>query len=315
MLAVIHMIGLKWAESRPVADGLSLEGYWMKYLVRLIWAAALGTVLASFRSAYRKSPKLQTPVTWIAVAVILFLLYCIDCYDVSWYLRSVMGAAWPVLVYPLAKGILGRVDMENKKRVLCAEIVYYLVITALIWLVDDKLLMWEHYRREPLRMIYLIVTAAAALWLAKREYKRVNVLLPAIVLFALFRQQPRVGEILESLSNPFSSVSGSRWEVNWLGYRLQLCKQGWSGDFSLMGDHAAYISADCPLVWLNASFGFLAFALCVRTVLALAANVFLITTSDVGILMMGNAYDIIPLMFFLTAGAETGTRGEKVTAR
>lgn len=118
-----------------------------------------------------------------------------------------------------------------------------------------------------------------------------------------------------------------------------------------MGDHAAYISADCPLVWLNASFGFLAvvlvliltvcifwgmyqlikmkrengqesgelailtFALCIRTVLALAANVFLITTSDVGILMMGNAYDIIPLMFFLTAGAETGTRGEKVTAR
>ncbi|MBQ8231375.1 MAG: hypothetical protein IJZ34_05555 [Lachnospiraceae bacterium] len=177
------------------------------------------------------------------------------------------------------------------------------------------------------------------------------IVLPVIVLLSLFWQQPRVGEILESLSNPFSSVSGNKWEVNWLGYRLQLLGQGWTGDFSLMGDHAAYLSADCPLVWLNTSFGFpavllvlllavcifrgmyqlvkrkrengqeygelaiLAFALCVRTVLALAANVFLITTSDVGIFMMGNAYDIIPLMFFLIAGAETGTRGEKVTAR
>ena len=81
MLAVIHMIGLKWAESRPVADGLSLEGYWLKYLVRLIWAAVLGTVLAALRSIYRKSSKLQSPVTWIAVTVILFFLYCMDRYE------------------------------------------------------------------------------------------------------------------------------------------------------------------------------------------------------------------------------------------
>ena len=361
LLALLYVLILKLAEDQLPNDLSNLYGRWLKVLVQLGWTATIGVILILVRDFYRKGGEMRKKITVIAGPAIVLLLLCIYPYTMKWYLHKVLVVVWPLLVYTLAGKIYSRFNPYIYKKVLVWDTVYYFGITVTILIMENFLVIVDIYKRDPIRMIYLLVTGISALWLVKQERRRAcagplstpgadvwkyvskaaNVLLSAASAIVLFRQQPRVEEILKSFSRPLSNTTGERWQINWLGYRLALAVQGWKGDFSMMKEtFAARIPADCPLAWIHTEYGIaaalivlvllagifygmyrlvrmrreerlpagelmiLCFALLFRSVLALAANLFLITSSDVCILMMGNSYDAIPLLFVLFSGTE-----------
>lgn len=162
-----------------------------------------------------------------------------------------------------------------------------------------------------------------------------SLLFPAVSFLLVFSQNSRVKEIISSLANPVASVDGNVSGTNWLGYRMALLSGGFRGDFSLMEKPFAGRVASCPLVWIKYVKGaavcffvvaleaFLLYALVslakkrrcergtkplplvlvaallIRSALGLFADMFLITSTDVGVLLLRNPGDILIILYFV----------------
>ncbi len=171
--------------------------------------------------------------------------------------------------------------------------------------------------------------------------------IPAVITIGLLLCNERVIYILRSLKNPITAIQGAREEVNWLGNRLALAAGAWHGDFSLLDEVLAVKIADgCPLLWADYVQGhvmavlllilsavllgsllwvinwlqaggkqpFLRLttaALLLHSGIGLMAELFVFSTTDVGILLLRNPGDVILVIYVVMSAIEFGLLNPK----
>lgn len=168
-----------------------------------------------------------------------------------------------------------------------------------------------------------------------RWKKGIPVMAVLASFFVIFYQHPRVSEILSGLSNPIQSVEGGIYDINWFGYRIALLFRGWAEDLSMMKyEHAMFTIEQCPLLCIKYAGGMMTVvfvlvleslllyclilefrkdgetedrtlrkvllaALVIHSILGLFAELFLITSTDVGLLLLRNPGDVIIILYLL----------------
>lgn len=153
----------------------------------------------------------------------------------------------------------------------------------------------------------------------------------ALSFVAIFWKHERMSNIISSLINPISSAPIDNLHTdNWIGYRMSLAWNAWFGDMSLFLDDTFYFNVDnCSLFWIKYQKGWLPFivaflagilllyfvarisrssnirknsfaqillvsifSLCA---LGYLAELFLITSTDIGALLLRNPGEILLL--------------------
>ena len=153
----------------------------------------------------------------------------------------------------------------------------------------------------------------------------------ALSFLAIFWKHERISNIISSLINPISFVPIDNLHTdNWIGYRMSLAWNAWFGDMSLFLDDTFYFNVDnCSLFWIKYQKGWLPFivaflagilllyfvarisrssnirknsfaqillvfifSLCA---LGYLAELFLITSTDIGALLLRNPGEILLL--------------------
>lgn len=163
----------------------------------------------------------------------------------------------------------------------------------------------------------------------------VSWIFPLAGFVAVFWNHERLLEIFSGFKNPVSAVySDNPLNVNWIGYRVTLFWDAWAGDFSFIEDN--WISMNLyasPLFWIKYMKGWDAFfivlvlelfllycivsivlrrnagenpfvkvlltTVIVRSILGLFADLFVITTPDIGILLLRNPADILLILYLV----------------
>lgn len=217
------------------------------------------------------------------------------------------------------------------------EIIYMLVIGVLSWLVTTQNQADFNYYKKSM----------------------IDGILPVMSCVFVFWNHDRILQIIGSLRNPVTSVASDMLtETNWVGYRISLFSDAWLGNLSFLKND--WISEDiygCPLFWVKYQKGWLpalimlimeiTLLICIvmliknkgagkkdfikvllisvllHTILGLFADLFLITSTDIGMLMLRNPADIL-LVLYLVFGehqipvllreerkAETGGSGDE----
>lgn len=191
------------------------------------------------------------------------------------------------------------------------EMVYLLIVAVAAW--------------EMVKTREKVFPFKTVSFMAGWDERKIEKIAPVLVLIVLFIGHQRIYEILSSLTG--SEVSGVG--ANWLKYRFALLSTAWHGDFSIMEElYVAWLSCDCPLFWIHYLKGpvntivilalealllyclfmlakqqketlpqVLLTALIILAVLGLPAELFLIATPNVGLLLLRNPGDVIVVLY------------------
>lgn len=243
-----------------------VEDYWLTYSREIVWMTGIGILLALAGRAQERGRK-GAFLFWLIFAVLSgFLLPVFMKTTVFWKWKKLLLSLWPFLVFVLAKGIKERVD--TLQRSVFGVVCYYAAAFIGIWIIEEKLVWSEFYRRNPLELLYLFVTAVISWSLIggrtialsdKNVYfpgnredekwrKLLTVIAPVILFIVMFARHRRIYDILISLQR----ANVSSVETNWLKYRFALLFRGWNGDFTLLEEpFAGRIPCDCPVFWVN----------------------------------------------------------------
>lgn len=150
-----------------------------------------------------------------------------------------------------------------------------------------------------------------------------------------FWNHERILDIMSSLINPISSVPIDNLHTdNWIGYRMSLAWNAWFGDMSPFLDDTFYFNVNkCSLFWIKYQKGWLpaliilimeiTLLVCIvmliknkgagkkalvkillasvllYTILGFLADIFLITSTDIGMLILRNPGDILLVFYFV----------------
>lgn len=193
------------------------------------------------------------------------------------------------------------------------EIIYMLVIGILSWIVtvQDQTDFNEH------------------------KISLIDSILPVLSCVFLFWDHDRILQIIGSLRNPVTSVATDNLvEINWIGYRISLFSDVWLGNLSFLKN--GWISEsiyECPLFWIKYQNGWLPALIVIimeltllycivmivkikgagkkplvkilmasvllYTVLGILADMFLITSADIGMPLLRNPADILLVLYLV----------------
>lgn len=173
--------------------------------------------------------------------------------------------------------------------------------------------------------------------LNKHKYSLIDGILPVMSCVFLFWNHDRILQIIGSLRTPFTSVATDNLvETNWIGYRFSLFSDAWFGNLSFLKmDWILEKLYRCPLFWIKYQKGWipaliviimeftllycivmlvknkdagknplvkiLLVSVLLYTVLGILADMFLITSADIGMPILRNPADIL-LIFYLVFG-------------
>lgn len=169
-----------------------------------------------------------------------------------------------------------------------------------------------------------------------QEWKTaVSWIFPLAGFAAVFWNHERLLQIFSGLTNPVTAIyADNPLKVNWIGYRLTLFLDAWAGDFSFIEDN--WISMNLyssPLFWIRYMKGWGAFfivlalelfllycivsiilrrnagenplvrilltTVIIRSLLGLFVDLFVITTPDIGMLLLRNPADILLILYLV----------------
>lgn len=220
------------------------------------------------------------------------------------YYVALVGSIW-IIEYKMAGTEFSRREP--------LEIIYLLGTGIIAWTIVEK-----HHRKS------------AAEWKTMASW-----IFPLAGFVAVFWNHERLLEIFSGFKNPVSAVySDNPLNVNWIGYRITLFLDAWAGDFSFIEDN--WISMNLyasPLFWIKYMKGWDAFfivlvlelfllycivsivlrrnagenpfvkvlltTVIVRSILGLFADLFVITTPDIGMLLLRNPADILLILYLV----------------
>lgn len=323
---------------------------WQTYGINLAAMTGIGmSMTGALRSRERKKQTIFFILTALMV-VVYGVVMGVMSYNIAYRMRNLSVALWPFVTF--AAACQARQWMKKyKKNDLWGACGYFLAVLVLVWFLDTKMVQWETWGSEPMGILYLLGMGAVSWKMTETGQKSpgsnkaawtVLILLGLVFLFALLTND-RVIEILGSLKNPVTSVTGSRDEINWLGYRGAAFMGIWTGDLSVMEEFfVSRLSRNCPLVWIGYVKGpgvmllvlaleagllycvislakeearkdswqklpkILAAALICRAVLGLLADLFLIISPEMGVLLLKNSADVIMILYLIAQPSERG---------
>ena len=220
------------------------------------------------------------------------------------YYMALVGSIW-IIEYKMAG-----TEFSRREPV---EMIYLFVTGMIAWRIVEK-----HHRKF------------AAEWKTM-----VSWIFPLAGLVAVFWNHERLLEIFSGLTNPVSAVyADNPRNVNWIGYRVTLFLDAWAGDFSFIEENWITMNLySSPLFWIRYMKGWgpflivlvlelfllycivsvvlrrnagenpfvkvLLITVIVRSILGLLADLFVITTPDIGILLLRNPADILLILYLV----------------
>lgn len=328
---------------------------WQAYVIRLAVMTGTGILLtAALRSEDRKKQLFFFILTALMVAAYGMVMSYMS-YNISYRMQNLCVSLWPFVTYAAASQARQWMKKRYGKDDLRGIWGYVPAVLVLVWFLETKMVSWGTSGRQPMEMLYLLGMGAVSWKMTETDQRQPGsgkttwaVLILCVAAFlASLLAGGRTMEILESLKNPVTSVTGSRAEINWLGYRAAVFLGAWRGDLSMMEEiYVSRLSRSCPLAWINytkgpaamalvlalelgllycvvslakqeagknpgqALPGILAAALIGRTVLGLAADLFLITWSNMGVLLLNNPGDVIIILYLIAWPWEGGREGD-----
>ena len=287
--------------------------------------------------------KIYVGTLFISECILYCLLRTWLGYDLGYTVKGLCLTLWPVFTYLLAVRLLGLKRKSKPLPYIVEVVLYYIIFTVGIWLIQYKLVMSEFFRRNPVEMIYMLVIGILS-WIAavqgqsdlnKHKYSLINGILPVMSCVLLFWDHDRILQIIGSLRNPVTSVATDNLvEINWIGYRISLFSDVWLGNLSFLKN--GWISEsiyECPLFWIKYQNGWLPALIVIimeltllycivmivkikgagkkplvkilmasvllYTVLGILADMFLITSADIGMPLLRNPADILLVLYLV----------------
>ena len=322
---------IAWASNR----------YGSKYMLRFCYFLLSG-FLCVFVWKISKN-KIYVGTLFISESILYCLLRTWLGYDLGYTVKGLCLTLWPVFTYLLAVRLLGLKRKSKPLPYIVEVVLYYIIFTVGIWLIQYKLVMSEFFRRNPVEMIYMLVIGILS-WIAtvqgrsdlnKHKYSLIDGILPVMSCVFLFWNHDRILQIIGSLRNPVTSVATDNLvETNWIGYRISLFSDVWLGNLSFLKN--GWISEsiyECPLFWIKYQNGWLPAliviimeltllycivmivkikgagkkplvkilmaSLLLYTVLGILADMFLITSADIGMPLLRNPADILLVLYLV----------------
>ncbi len=322
---------IAWASNR----------YGSKYMLRFCYFLLSG-FLCVFVWKISKN-KIYVGTLFISECILYCLLRTWLGYDLGYTVKGLCLTLWPVFTYLLAVRLLGLKRKSKPLPYIVEVVLYYIIFTVGIWLIQYKLVMSEFFRRNPVEMIYMLVIGILS-WIAavqgqsdlnKHKYSLINGILPVMSCVFLFWDHDRILQIIGSLRNPVTSVATDNLvEINWIGYRISLFSDVWLGNLSFLKN--GWISEsiyECPLFWIKYQNGWLPALIVIimeltllycivmivkikgagkkplvkilmasvllYTVLGILADMFLITSADIGMPLLRNPADILLVLYLV----------------
>lgn len=316
------------------------EGAWIRYLFNMLKMSVSALLLTQAFRKWILEKKRREGVIYLigAFVVSLFGVY-VNISNYRHNIQNMLVTIWPIVI--LAAAFYVR---KNDKKFIagkwnCGALIYYAIATAAIWFIEDTLIASIFFKREILEVMYLLILSVAAWYLSARYMKQKNnwctLLFPAVSLGILFLKHERISDIIRSFANPITSVSGVPAEVNWLGHRIVMMRQAWSGKMELLGEEAERILYNGTLVvindklywwllalilvaeivllyslykiyqnrvkeentdvWMKMVF----YAILLWSVIGIFAEVFIVTSTSIGLLLLGNTETLVMILFFI----------------
>lgn len=240
---------------------------------------------------------------------------------------------WPLGTYLLAENVIKLNRNRDKLSHFLAIGIYFCVVQVAIFFVQDILVSSEFFRRDPIETFFMIVVGIFS-WITVEKRYSIQISKTAcgvcsiLSVLVTFWNHKRISNIIGSLVNPISSgYTGNLCSDNWIGYRINLAWNAWfGGDISPLG---LYPSINSPLFWIKYRNGWFPFFVAVvsgvvllyfvviimkktsidkiplikflllasifRWTLGYLAEMFLITSTNIGMLLVRNPGDILVL--------------------
>lgn len=315
--------------------------YWMAFCV-------LGSML--YRSKRRKSSVL-------VAGIIALLAYSVIIEEVfhrnSLYaIKEVCLSLWPIVTYVLATGLVKWNGNKSKPQYMLGMGAYFVILQMMMFVIENTLVPSEFFRRDSIEITFMFVVGAVSWVVAEKQYRMAHSTAAFGVccifsVLAMFWNHKRILDIVRSLSNPV--VSGSTGQLsreNWVGYRLGLALDAWTGDISSYMQEPFYVNVDnCLLFWVKDQLGWLAFVIAVaaglillyslvkltrgsgaennsfrkflvislvlRCALGYFAELFLIVSTDLGALLLRNPGEVLLIGLLIFLNLEEGNMKEE----
>ena len=321
-----------------------------RYFIKMVYLAFFGGACVFIWKKGKKNRRNRICLT----AAIGMTGYCILLYAIGYRslggIKELLLTLWPFLVCIMADAFIRFISFGKQTSYLIGKFFYYVILVVSIWIVEYKMAGTEFSRREPVEIVYLFITGIFAWRIMEKHYKKsgakwntsVSWIFPLLGFAAVFWNHKRVLEIFSGLTNPITYVySDSPRNVNWVGYRLTLFLDAWTGDYSFIENN--WISTklyNSPLFWIkymkglglfltvlvlevfllyciitiashsvargNPLISVLLKAIILRSILGIFADLFVITTPDIGMLLLRNPADILLVLFPIFGGINEG---------
>ena len=312
------------------------------YIVKMIYLAFFGVLCGFIWKRERKRRNFLWLVTIIGMVGYCLLLHMLG-YRVRGVMKELLLSLWPLFVYIAADRCIRFIIPKTQAIYLTGMALYYMALVGSIWIIEYKMAGTEFSRREPVEMIYLLVTGIITWRIVEKHHRKsaaewktmASWIFPLAGLVAVFWNHERLLEIFSGLTNPVSAVyADNPRNVNWIGYRVTLFLDAWAGDFSFIEENWITMNLySSPLFWIRYMKGWgpflivlvlelfllycivsvvlrrnagenpfvkvLLITVIVRSILGLLADLFVITTPDIGILLLRNPADILLILYLV----------------
>ena len=312
------------------------------YIVKMIYLAFFGVLCGFIWKRERKRRNFLWLVTIIGMVGYCLLLHMLG-YRVRGVMKELLLSLWPLFVYIAADRCIRFIIPKTQAIYLTGMALYYMALVGSIWIIEYKMAGTEFSRREPVEMIYLLVTGIITWRIVEKHHRKsaaewktmASWIFPLAGLVAVFWNHERLLEIFSGLTNPVSAVyADNPRNVNWIGYRVTLFLDAWAGDFSFIEENWITMNLySSPLFWIRYMKGWgpflivlvlelfllycivsvvlrrnagenpfvkvLLITVIVRSILGLLADLFVITTPDIGILLLRNPADILLILYLI----------------
>ena len=312
------------------------------YIVKMIYLAFFGVLCGFIWKRGRKRRNFLWLVTIIGMVGYCLLLHMLG-YRVRGVMKELLLSLWPLFVYIAADRYIRFIIPKTQAIYLTGMALYYMALVGSIWIIEYKMAGTEFSRREPVEMIYLLVTGIITWRIVEKHHRKsaaewktmASWIFPLAGLVAVFWNHERLLEIFSGLTNPVSAVyADNPRNVNWIGYRVTLFLDAWAGDFSFIEENWITMNLySSPLFWIRYMKGWgpflivlvlelfllycivsvvlrrnagenpfvkvLLITVIVRSILGLLADLFVITTPDIGILLLRNPADILLILYLV----------------
>ncbi len=338
ILIVIYSIGL--CITLELSETLA-------YLLAMIGGGVIGLPILI---SYKKTGKAIQPIS-IAVTVVLSIaLVGLRGWNWSDSTYNLLISLWPFICYGLTSFIAGKVKSE--KHIWLGILLYNIVIIGVIYLTEEQIFKTIYSDGDVIAEVFLYIVSQTAIIFAIKKQSFTKpvtafyVLLNLAVIAVWICTQDRIVDIFESLFINFNSVDEYGEYYNWLAQRGHMLKMNVSGEYTDIYNQYFLntIMYNCPLsffhykgyTWLSVVISAVTIALSglliklasvnkdnnylkilvtvfvLKNVVGLLANIFLFYSTSIGIMLIRNYFDMIPMLWILFADNNVKSKAVKI---